>query len=122
MNDTTLQSDQHDIADHEAYIVGQTAHMREPDRSDCRRYLRANPGHSIREWKGKPASYLSGAAVDDKPWQSLKPAEVRQMATSRLARDLPHNISQAAARDPALVWNPLARKYRLRQPGDPRPV
>lgn len=120
MNANKFTSDQADLADFEAFIAGSIAHLREPDRSDCEGYLRAYPGKSIRDWKGKSAGYLLGREHDQKPWQSLKPGFVRDMATSRLARDLPHNVRQAAAHDPELVWNPLARKYRLRQPGDPR--
>jgi hypothetical protein len=123
MNAIELTSDEADLADFEAFIAAQTDHMREPDRSDCHSYLRAHPGHSIRDWKGKSAScLLPGATRDEKPWQSLKPVVVREAATSDLARHLPHNVRQAAAHDPELVWNPLARKYRLRQPGDPRPA
>lgn len=120
MTKTTQTADQHDLADFEAFIAGSIAHLSEPDRSDCEGYLRAYPGKSMRDWKGKSAAYLPAREYDQKPWQSLKPGMVRDMATSRLARDLPHNVRQAAAHDPELVWNPLARKYRQRQPGDPR--
>ena len=122
MTNPTNTADQHDIADFEAFITGSIVHLQEPDRSDCEHYLRAHPGHSLRDWKGKSAPYLPPATVDEKPWSVLKPQMVRDMATSRLARDLPHNIRQAAAHDPELAWNPLARKYRLRQPDDPRPA
>jgi hypothetical protein len=119
----TLAPADHDLADFEAYIAAQTDHMLEPDSSDCQSYLRSHPSDSMRAWKGKSDSRcLPGATPDEKPWQSLKPVMVREMATNNLARHLPHNVRQAAAHDPELVWNPLARKYRQRQPGDPRPA
>lgn len=118
----TLSPTDNDLADFEMFIAGQIANFHEPDRSDLECYLRAHPGHSLRDWKGKSAVHLSGAAIGEKPWSSLKPVAVRELATGRLARDLPLNVRQAAARDPELVWNPLARKYRLRVPGDPSPT
>lgn len=122
MNANELTSDHANLADFEAFIAAQIAHMHDPDRSDFERYLRAHPGHSMRDWKGKSAPFLPPATVDERPWSTLKPVMVREMATSALACHLPHNVRQAAAHDPELVWNPLARKYRLRQPGDPRPT
>jgi hypothetical protein len=47
MNAIELTSDEADLADFEAYITAQTAHMHEPDRSDCQSYLRARPGDSL---------------------------------------------------------------------------
>ncbi len=115
--------EQANLADLEEYITRQIDNMAEPDRSDFANYLRTHPGHSMRDWKGKSVGrFLCGAALGEKLWSTLKPLAVRQQATRELARQLPLNVRQAAARDPELVWNPLARKYRLRVPGDPPPA
>lgn len=109
-------------ADFEAFIAAQIADWPERQRADLARYLRNNPGNTVRGWKGKPSPHPVWPAAGERPWDKLRATDVRAAATTIPASLLPHNIRQAAARDPALVWNPLARKYRLRQPGEPRPA
>lgn len=110
-----------DLADFEAHIARLAGWRSEPDRSDLARFLRANPGKTVRDWKGKGPSTPPEPQRWEQSWSRLKATEVRQSAVSAFARDLPHNVRQAAARDPGLIWNPLARKYRLRLPSDPQP-
>ena len=110
-----------DVADFEAYIARELIGRSEPDRSDLELYLRRFPGHSLRDWKGKSIIRPLDARPFDKAWHKLKAADVHAVATATIARELPQNVRQAAARDPALIWNPLARKYRLRLPSDPYP-
>lgn len=104
-----------DVADFEAFIASQLGAREGEERADLERYLRAFPGATVREWKGKgDLWHLSGSNPDERPWHKLKAREVRALATRHPARTLPHSIRQAAARDPGLIWNPLARRYRLR--------
>lgn len=112
---------QNDIADFDQHIAALTAGRSEPDRSDLERFLRANPGMTVRDWKGTGPSVPLEAEAWDKPWHRLKADEVRRDAVRSFARELPQNLRQAAARDTGLIWNELARKYRLRLPSDPRP-
>lgn len=110
-----------DLADFKAFIDDLTGWRSEPDRSDLARFLRANPGMTVRDWKGKGPSTPLDAERWEKPWNRLKSAEVRAEAVLWFARELPRNLRQAAARDPGLIWNTMARKYRLRLPTDPAP-
>lgn len=110
-----------DLADFEAFVIHVTEWRGEPDRSDLATFLRANPGLTVRDWKGKGPSVPLDAERWEAPWSKLKPDEVRSEAVKWLARELPQNVREAAARDPALIWNPLARKYRVRLDTDPRP-
>lgn len=110
-----------DLADFEQYIACQLRGWGEPERADLEAYLRRFPGHSVADWKGKGVCPPLDAAPYHRPWSKLKAEEVRAAATRTIARDLPRNIRQAAARDRALIWNAYARKYRLRLPGDPQP-
>lgn len=119
---TNLSAQQADHADLEDYIARQIAGMATPDRASLGAYLRANPGHSMRDWKGKSIGHLFGATPGEPDWASLRPDTVRIEATAAPARYLSRPMRQAAARNKALVWNPLARKYRLRVPGDPLPA
>lgn len=109
-----------DIVDFEAYVARQTRGWAEPVRTQLEAFLRAAPGLSVADWKGKGLSAPLDAAPRETPWARLKLAEMREEATSTIARDLPRNVRQAAGRDPGLIWNPLARKYRLRLPSDPQ--
>ena len=100
-----------DIADFEVYIARQLGDRPEPTRSEIERYLRRHPGHTIRDWKGKgDPDYLRPDHPREESWHKLKVLEVRALATTEIARCLPANVRQAAARDPALIWNPLARR------------
>jgi len=110
-----------DLADFEAYIAHQLRGWGEVERADLEAYLRRFPGHSVGDWKAKGLTCPLDAEPHAKPWWKLKPAEVREAGTRTIARDLPRNVRQAAGRDPGLIWNPLARKYRLRLPSDPPP-
>lgn len=110
-----------DLADRESFIGTIISDYTEPDRSDLAAYLRANPGHTVRDWKAKGPTIPQDAERGETPWPKLKPNEVREAAIAASARDLPRNVRQAAAHDPALIWNPLARKYRLRLDTDPLP-
>lgn len=111
-----------DIEDREAHIARVVAGRdSQPDFADLPDYLRRNPGHTVRDYKGKGPVVPIAAEPREKHWQKLKADEVRATATTQSARDLPRNVRQAAARDPGLIWNPLARKYRLSLPTDPLP-
>ena len=110
-----------DLADREAFIGRVVSGYAEPDRGELAAYLRANPGQTARDWKGKGRSLPFDAQRGEAPWSKLKADDVRSAAIAASARDLPQNIRQAAARDPGLIWNPLARKYRLRLNTDPLP-
>lgn len=108
-----------DLADFEDYIASQTAGRTGAERDELEAYLRRFPGHSVSDWKAKGLPHPLDAEPYQKPWRKLPREEVRAEGTRTIARDLPRNIRQAAARDPDLIWNPLARKYRLRVDGDP---
>lgn len=109
-----------DSADWQAYVERVAGQWPEPERSELSSYLLANPGHTVRDWKGKGPSSPCDADPWEKPWSRLRPELVRSTAIAAPARQLPRNIRQAASRDPALIWNPLG-KYRLRLPDDPLP-
>lgn len=108
-----------DLADFEQYIAHQLRGWGEPERSGLEAYLRRFPGHSVADWKAKGLSRPMDAEPHHKPWWKLDAEEVREAATRTIARDLPRNVRQAAARDTGLIWNAYARKYRLRTDGDP---
>ena len=118
--DLSLAYGRNDIADFEQHIASQIAGRPEPDRSDLEAFLRRNPGMTVRDWKGLGPSIPLDAEGWEKPWHRLPSAEVKREAVREFARELPRNLRQAAARHPDLIWNPLARKYRVRQPSDPR--
>lgn len=114
--------DQNDLADREAHIARVAAGRDfDPDYARLAEYLRANPGHTVRDYKGLGPSAPAEPRPWEKVWQKVTAEEVRAAALAATARDLPCNVRQAAARDPGLIWNPLARKYRLRLPSDPLP-
>lgn len=110
--------DRNDIADFEQHIAALITGWGEPDRSDLEAFLCRNPGMTIRDWKGLGPSIPLEPEGWEKPWHRLKPEEVKREAVKAYARELPCNLRQAAARHPDLIWNPLARKYRVRQPDD----
>ena len=103
-----------DTGDFKQWVEAQVAACRPEDQDDVRRYLRANPGHTLREWKGKGDPNLLAAQPGEIPWKRLAPADVRLIATTTVARCLPQNVRQAAAHDPALIFNKLAKKYRFK--------
>jgi hypothetical protein len=109
-----------DQLDFDAHIASLLAGRAEPDRSDLERFLRANPGMTVGDWKGSGPVIPADAEGWEKPWSRLKVEEVRAEAVRHFARELPRNLRQAAARDPGLIWNALARKYRVRLPSDPK--
>ena len=108
-----------EIEDFDAHIGSLIEFRREPDRSELERFLRANPGKTVRDWKGTGPSTPPAATRWETPWHRLRTSEVREAATRSFARELAQNVRRAASRDPGLIWNPLARKYRLRLPTDP---
>jgi hypothetical protein len=108
-----------DIDDFEAHIASLLAGRVEPDRSDLERYLRANPGMTVGDWKGLGPVVPPDAQRWERPWKRLKPDEVKAEAVRHFARELPRNLRQAAAHHPGLIWNALARKYRPRLASDP---
>lgn len=116
-----MHFNQNDALDRDAHIARLASQWAEPERSELARFLRANPGMTVRDWKGKGPSLPVDAQPSERHWAKLSPREVRKAAAIASARDLPCNVRQAAGRDPALIWNPLARKYRLRLPSDPLP-
>lgn len=112
--------DHNDLADLEAHIARVVAgRASDPDYAGLADYLRANPGHTVRDYKGLGPSVPPDPRPWEKAWHKVTAEEVRTAAPAASARDLPRNVRQAAARDPGLIWNPLARKYRLRLPSDP---
>ena len=118
MNNTTIFVLPNDIADFEAHIAPLIQARWPEEREGFERFLRANPGMTVRDWKGKGPSLPLDPQPWEKPWHKLKPDEVATEAVRCFARELPHNLRLAAARHPDLVWNDYARKYRLRLPGD----
>lgn len=119
--DPTPAFHQNDYDDFETHIASLLSGRSEPDRSELERFLRANPGMTVGDWKGKGPIIPADAEGWEKPWHRLPLVQVREEAVRHFARELPCNFRQAAARHPGLIWNPLARKYRVRQPSDPRP-
>lgn len=119
--DLTLAYGRNDIDDFEQHIASQVNGRAEPDRSELKAFLRRHPGMTVRDWKGLGPSIPLDAAEWEKPWRRLSSAEVKREAVRAFARELPRNLRQAAARHPDLMWNALGRKYRVRQPDDPRP-
>lgn len=103
-----------DRADFDAYIAGQLRGRSGPEREEVEGFLRAHPGSAARDWKGKGCEAPALDQADEAPWFDLREADVRALATATVARLLPRNVRQAAGRDASLIWNPLARKYRLR--------
>ncbi len=108
-----------DLDDFEAYIARQVRGREGDERDDLEAYLRTYPGRSVADWKGKALTAPVDALPWEKPWHKLNRDEVRDAATRSLARDLPLNIRKAAGRDPGLIWNDYARKYRARLATDP---
>lgn len=108
-----------DLADFEAFIA-MYGSKTSSEETDLQRWLRANPGHSYREGKkGEPYSIRMDPIDPSAPKAGIARARyVRQCATTYLAHTLHVDIRREAAHDPALVWNPLARRYRLRAAGD----
>ncbi len=108
-----------DLADFEAFIA-MYGNKTGGEETDIQRWLRANPGHSYREGKkGEPYSIRMDPIDPSAPKAGVARARyVRDRATTYLAHTLHVDIRCEAARDPALVWNPLARRYRLRAVGD----
>lgn len=86
-------------------------------------YLAANPGKTVRDWKGKDwvafdKFYVGPSEV---PFDRLDRNQVRYQADGVPARFLPRNVRQAAGRDAGMVWDEAARAYRLapaRKPGE----
>lgn len=117
-----MEQTMNDKADFENHIVFLLAGRVEPDRSELERFLRANPGLTVGDWKGSGPVVPADEQRWEKPWRRLPANEVREEAARHFARELPRNLRQAAARHLDLIWNPLARKYRLRLPTDPAPI
>ncbi|WP_294289096.1 hypothetical protein [uncultured Sphingomonas sp.] len=85
-------------------------------------YLAANPGKTVRDWKGKDwvafdKFYVGSGEV---PFDRLDRDQVRYQADGVPARFLPRNVRQAAGRDPGMVWDEVARAYRLAPARKPR--
>ncbi|WP_294275081.1 hypothetical protein [uncultured Sphingomonas sp.] len=82
-------------------------------------YLAANPGKTVRDWKGKDwvafdKFYVGPGEV---PFDRLDRDQVRYQADGVPARFLPRNVRQAAGRDPGMVWDEASRAYRLAPAG-----
>lgn len=108
-----------DLNDFEAWVQWASKGFTGPSYDGLADWLRAVPGRTVRDWKGKGPSQPWPANDWDTPWHKLKPNEYREQAVRHLARELPQNVRQAAAHDPMLVWNDYGRKYRWRLPSDP---
>lgn len=87
------------------------------------KYLASNPSMTPRDFKGKgfhafrpfdPRAFNA----NEVPWDRLDREAVRKLAIREKARFLPHNVRQAAARDPGLTFNERTRSYEL-APGTP---
>jgi hypothetical protein len=96
------------------------------ERAALAAYLAANPGMTVRDWKGKGFDPFHPFDKDhvgpnEEPWHALDSADVRKAATGRPARFLSKAERQAAARDTALIWDEASRSYRTRIAIDPRP-
>lgn len=86
--------------------------------SDLAAYLAASPARTTRDYKGKGFGPFAPfdrdhAARDATPWHKLDKREVRALAITYPARFLPKGVRQAAARDPSLTWDEIARRYHL---------
>ena len=86
-------------------------------------YLAANPGKTVRDYKGKDTAPFdkSHVAPGEKPFDRLDRDHVRLSADGVPARLLPRNVRQAAGRDKGMRWDEEARAYRLapaRKPGE----
>lgn len=105
-----------DRADFEGYIAQCLDGRTGDERAELERYLRANPGSTVRDWSDGYPRQLCEIEVDHHAPASgrARIAYVREKATRSLAHTLPLDIRREAARDTALVWNPLARRYRAR--------
>ena len=121
MTDLSPAFRSNDIEDFEAHIASLLRGREGAERADLNHFLRANPGLTVRDWKGKGPSMPMDAEPWEKPWHRLPAAEVKAEAVRWFARELPRNLRQAAARHPGLIWNELGRKYRHRLPSDPPP-
>lgn len=112
-------TEQADAADFELFIQQQLRERTGDERSEMERYLRANPGHDLRDWKhGSSRDVLNPNTTDSWMPDRGKAEYVRAVATSELARRLPQEVRQAAGRDPALAWSSIVRRYRRRQAGE----
>jgi hypothetical protein len=122
-----------EIMDWELFVQAQVRAAGQTTRLDeIESFMRANPGTDCEDfWDYQTERYVTwdGRVVfcplsppddDEVPWTHLDPALVRRLATSSLARRLPHNVRQAAGRDSTLLFNPLSRRHRLR-PHDQSP-
>ncbi|MXP48434.1 hypothetical protein GRI43_13655 [Altererythrobacter luteolus] len=121
MTDYSRSFGQNDIEDFEFHIARCIRGRPDNEALELRTYLLNNPGKTVRDWKGRGPSVPIEAQPGEKHWNWLRKADVHDAATTAFARELPRNIRQAAARDPGLIWNRLARKYRKRLPSDPPP-
>lgn len=111
-----------DLADFEAFIDAALRGRTGAERLDLEQYLRSHPGHTVRDWKGKgDPHFLCPDETDEPSWDRLNTAQVQEVATREVARNLPRNVRQAAARDACLIWSSLARRYRFRRWDDPEP-
>lgn len=120
MTDLSHAFGQNDIEDFDRHIARLLRGRNDAEREELQHFLRANPGMTVRDWKGKGPSIPLDPEPREKPWHQLRQVDVREAATTAFARELPRNLRQAAARDPSLIWSPLG-KYRLRLPTDPLP-
>jgi hypothetical protein len=88
------------------------------------RYLAANPAMTARDFEGKgPTPFNPFDKCRESPdgWRTLDRRLVREAATTTPARFLTRRYRIAAARDPALIWDPASLLYRLRNEGAPAP-
>ncbi|GGE21904.1 hypothetical protein GCM10011529_30650 [Polymorphobacter glacialis] len=112
-------TDQADAADFDLFVQQQLGQRTGDERSEIERYLRANPGNDMRDWKhGSSRAVLNPNVTDSWMPDRGKAEYVRAIATSELARRLPQEVRQAASRDPNLTWSSIARRYRVRQAGE----
>jgi hypothetical protein len=116
-----------EITDWELFVRDQLAATPQTTRIDeIEAFMRANPGTDSEDyWDYELERYvtcdgrvvfcpLSPPDETEVPWDRLDRAMVRRLATSSLARRLPHNVRQAAGRDAGLMFNHLSRRHRLR--------
>ncbi len=122
-----------EVTDWELFVRDQLDAARGAARLDeIEAFMRANPGTDCEDfWDYELERYvtcdgrvvfcpLSPPDESEPPWDQLDRQLVRRLATTSLARRLPHNVRQAAGRDAGLVFNHLSRRHRLR-PHDQSP-
>ncbi|MFN3675609.1 MAG: hypothetical protein ACK4TC_06480 [Sphingomonas pseudosanguinis] len=119
-----------DIADFEMFISLQLEGKAGKARFDLEAFLRQHLGQTYRDYKGKgfpiyfsEDEWIGGGGLNPESVDSRAPTSIelrrdyiRYLAVREPARTLAADIRREAARDHALIWNPLTRAYRYKRP------